>query len=230
MTNSDFMPLVELKNADIFQQNSLILNKVSFTIKASEFVYLIGPTGSGKSSLLKTLYADLPLKNGQAEVVDYQLLNIKQSIVPYLRRKIGIVFQDFQLLTDRSVYENLEFVLFATGWNNKLQIKERIEETLTKVNMQDHIYKMPFELSGGELQRICIGRALLNKPKLILADEPTGNLDPATTDNILTLIHDLCTDGCAVLMATHEHNLLERFPAKILKCNDGQLTVIDQQK
>lgn len=210
------MPLVELKNADIFQQNTPILNKVSFTIEASEFVYLIGSTGSGKSSLLKTLYADLPLKNGQAEVVDYQLLNIKRSIIPFLRRKIGIVFQDFQLLTDRSVYENLEFVLNATGWKDKQEIKTQIEKTLNKVDMLDHIHKMPYELSGGELQRVCISRALLNNPKLILADEPTGNLDPETTENILALIHNLCADGCAVLMATHEHNLLERFPAKIL--------------
>lgn len=224
------MPLVELKNADIFQQNTPILNKVSFTIEASEFVYLIGSTGSGKSSLLKTLYADLPLKNGQAEVVDYQLLNIKRSIIPFLRRKIGIVFQDFQLLTDRSVYENLEFVLNATGWKDKQEIKTQIEKTLNKVDMLDHIHKMPYELSGGELQRVCISRALLNNPKLILADEPTGNLDPETTENILALIHNLCADGCAVLMATHEHNLLERFPAKILKCADGQLTEIDQLK
>ena len=152
------MPLVELKNADIFQQNTPILNKVSFTIEASEFAYLIGSTGSGKSSLLKTLYADLPLKNGQAEVVDYQLLNIKRSIIPFLRRKIGIVFQDFQLLTDRSVYENLEFVLNATGWKDKQEIKTQIEKTLNKVDMLDHIHKMPYELSGGELQRVCIAR------------------------------------------------------------------------
>ena len=226
-TNTIFMSLVELKNVDIFQQNNLILSDVSFSIKASEFVYLIGSTGSGKSSLLKTLYADLPLKNGQAEVVDYQLNNIKKSIIPFLRRKIGIVFQDFQLLTDRSVYKNLEFVLNATGWKDKQLIKDRIEHTLEKVDMQDHVQKMPFELSGGELQRICIARALLNKPNLILADEPTGNLDPETTDRILTLIHKLCADGCAVLMATHEHNLLERFPARILKCSDGQLLEID---
>ncbi len=224
------MPLVELKNADIFQQNNLILSDVTFTISSSEFVYLIGPTGSGKSSLLKTLYADLPLKKGYAEVVDYQLFNIKKSIIPFLRRKIGIVFQDFQLLTDRSVFDNLEFVLNATGWKDKQLKKERIEEMLIKVNMVDHIHKMPFELSGGELQRVCIARALLNKPNLILADEPTGNLDPKTTDNILALIHDLCSSGCAVLMATHEHNLLNRFPAKILNCQDGQLTEIDPSK
>ena len=157
-------------------------------------------------------------------------MNIKRSIIPFLRRKIGIVFQDFQLLTDRSVYENLEFVLNATGWKDKQEIKTQIEKTLNKVDMLDHIHKMPYELSGGELQRVCIARALLNNPKLILADEPTGNLDPETTDNILALIHNLCADGCAVLMATHEHNLLERFPAKILKCADGQLTEIDQQK
>ena len=144
-------------------------------------------------------------------------------MIPYLRRKIGIVFQDFQLLTDRSVRDNLDFVLKATGWKDKKEINDRIEEVLTKVEMLDHIDKMPFELSGGEQQRICIARALLNDPKLILADEPTGNLDPETTDKILNLIHDLCTNGCAVLMATHEHNLLNRFPSKVLKCEDGKV-------
>ena len=217
------MPLVELKHADIYQQDKLILSDVSFKIEPTEFVYLIGSTGSGKSSLLKTLYADLPLNKGLAEVVDYQLFDIKKSIIPFLRRKIGIVFQDFQLLTDRTVFDNLDFVLKATGWKNKKEISQRIEEMLAKVGMQDHINKMPYELSGGEQQRICIARALLNKPDLILADEPTGKLDPETTDSILNLIHDLCSSGCAVLMATHEHNLLNRFPSKVLKCEGGKL-------
>ena len=217
------MPLVELKHADIYQQDKLILSDVSFKIEPTEFVYLIGSTGSGKSSLLKTLYADLPLNKGLAEVVDYQLFDIKKSIIPFLRRKIGVVFQDFQLLTDRSVFDNLEFVLKATGWKDKKEINDRIEEVLTKVEMLDHIDRMPFELSGGEQQRVCIARALLNDPKLILADEPTGNLDPETTDKILNLIHDLCANGCAVLMATHEHNLLNRFPSKVLKCEDGKV-------
>ena len=217
------MSLIELKHVDVFQSDRLILSDVSFSIQPTEFVYLIGATGSGKSSLLKTLYAELPMKKGLGEVVDHQLFEIKKSMIPYLRRKIGIVFQDFQLLTDRSVRDNLDFVLKATSWKDKKEIKDRIEEVLTKVEMLDHIDKMPFELSGGEQQRICIARALLNDPKLILADEPTGNLDPETTDKILNLIHDLCTNGCAVLMATHEHNLLNRFPSKVLKCEDGKV-------
>ena len=217
------MSLIELKHVDVFQSNRLILSDVSFSIQPTEFVYLIGATGSGKSSLLKTLYAELPVKKGLGEVVDHQLFEIKKSMIPYLRRKIGIVFQDFQLLTDRTVRDNLDFVLKATGWKNKNEIKDRIDEVLTKVEMLDHIDRMPFELSGGEQQRVCIARALLNNPKLILADEPTGNLDPKTTDKILNLIHDLCTNGCAVLMATHEHNLLNRFPSKVLKCEDGKV-------
>ena len=221
------MNLIELKNVDVFQTNRLILSDVSFNIKPTEFVYLIGATGSGKSSLLKTLYAELPVKKGYGEVVDYQLYDIKKSMIPFLRRKIGIVFQDFQLLTDRTVRDNLEFVLNATGWKNKTKINNRIEKVLDKVDMLDHIDKMPFELSGGEQQRICIARALLNNPKLILADEPTGNLDPETTDKILNVIHDLCANGCAVLMATHEHNLLDRFPSKVLKCEYGKVTICD---
>ena len=220
------MSLIELKHADIFQSNRLILSDVTFSIKPTEFVYLIGATGSGKSSLLKTIYAELPLKKGLGEVVDHQLFKIKKSMIPFLRRKIGIVFQDFQLLTDRSVRDNLEFVLKATGWQNDKDINNRVKEVLRKVEMLDHIDKMPFELSGGEQQRICIARALLNDPKLILADEPTGNLDPETTDKILNLIHDLCANGCAVLMATHEHNLLNRFSSKVLKCEDGRLLEI----
>ena len=216
------MSLIELKHVDVFQSDRLILSDVSFSIQPTEFVYLIGATGSGKSSLLKTLYAELPMKKGLGEVVDHQLFEIKKSMIPYLRRKIGIVFQDFQLLTDRTVRDNLDFVLKATSWKDKKEIKDRIEEVLTKVEMLDHIDKMPFELSGGEQQRICIARALLNDPKLILADEPTGNLDPETTDKILNLIHDLCANGGAVLMATHEHNLLNRFPSKVLKCEDGK--------
>ena len=217
------MSLIELKHVDVFQSDRLILSDVSFSIQPTEFVYLIGATGSGKSSLLKTLYAELPMKKGLGEVVDHQLFEIKKSMIPYLRRKIGIVFQDFQLLTDRTVRDNLDFVLKATSWKDKKEIKDRIEEVLTKVEMLDHIDKMPFELSGGEQQRICIARALLNDPKLILADEPTGNLDPETTDKILNLIHDLCANGCAVLMATHAHNLLNRFPSKVLKCEDGKV-------
>ena len=221
------MNLIELKNIDVFQTNRLILSDVSFNIKPTEFVYLIGATGSGKSSLLKTLYAELPVKKGYGEVVDYQLFDIKKSMIPFLRRKIGIVFQDFQLLTDRTVRDNLEFVLNATGWKDKTKINNRVEKVLAKVDMLEQVDKMPFELSGGEQQRICIARALLNEPKLILADEPTGNLDPETTDKILNVIHDLCANGCAVLMATHEHNLLNRFPSKVLKCEYGKVTICD---
>ena len=220
------MPVIELKQAEIHQSERLILSDVSFTIQPTDFVYLIGATGSGKSSLLKTLYAELPLKKGQGEIIDYQLFQIKRSLIPFLRRKIGIIFQDFELLTDRSVKENLEFVLTATGWKFKSKINKRIEEVLDKVDMINHLNKMPFELSGGEKQRVCIARALLNDPKLILADEPTGNLDPETTDKILKLIHDLCANGCAILMATHEHDLINRFPSKVLKCEDGKVTYI----
>tara|TARA_A100001388_G_C28721575_1_gene476659 strand:+ start:542 stop:1207 length:666 start_codon:yes stop_codon:yes gene_type:complete len=221
------MPLVELKHVDIYQSEQKILSDVSFSIQPSEFIFLIGATGSGKSSLLKTLYAELSLKQGLGEVVDYQLFEIKKSIIPFLRRKIGIVFQDFELLNDRSVRDNLEFILKATGWTNDIEINDRIQSVINKVDMSDHLNKMPFELSGGEKQRICIARALLNDPKLILADEPTGNLDPETTEKILNLIHNLCEDGCGVLMATHEHNLLNRFPSKVLKCENGKVTFIN---
>jgi cell division transport system ATP-binding protein len=221
------MSKIEVNHADIFQKEHLILSDVSFNIQASEFVYLIGDTGSGKSSLLKTLYGELPLNKGTITVSDYQLFNLKKETIPFLRRKIGIVFQDFQLLPDRSVHENLAFVLEATGWKNEEDINNRIKEVLEKVNMQDHIYKMPHELSGGEQQRVCISRALLNDPKVILADEPTGNLDPDTTDKILELLHELCKGGCAILMATHEHTLLERFPAKIIKCEEGKLIALN---
>lgn len=221
------MSKIEVNHADIFQKEHLILSDVTFNIQASEFVYLIGDTGSGKSSLLKTLYGELPLKNGTINVSDYQLFNLKKEKIPFLRRKIGIVFQDFQLLPDRSVHENLAFVLKATGWKIEKDINNRIKEVLEKVNMQDHIYKMPHELSGGEQQRVCISRALLNDPKVILADEPTGNLDPDTTNRILELLHELCKGGCAILMATHEHTLLERFPAKIIKCEDGKLIALN---
>ncbi len=221
------MSKIEVNHADIFQKEHLILSDVTFNIQASEFVYLIGDTGSGKSTLLKTLYGELPLKNGTINVSDYQLFNLKKEKIPFLRRKIGIVFQDFQLLPDRSVHENLAFVLKATGWKIEKDINNRIKEVLEKVNMQDHIYKMPHELSGGEQQRVCISRALLNDPKVILADEPTGNLDPDTTNRILELLHELCKGGCAILMATHEHTLLERFPAKIIKCEEGKLIALN---
>ena len=188
------MPLVELKHVDIYQSEQKILSDVSFSIQPSEFIYLIGATGSGKSSLLKTLYAELPLKQGLCEVVDYQLFEIKKSIVPFLRRKIGIVFQDFELLNDRSVRDNLEFVLKATGWTKDIEINDRVQSVINKVDMSDHLNKMPFELSGGEKQRICIARALLNDPKLILADEPTGNLDNKSSHKVIEIFNNLVND------------------------------------
>ena len=205
------MPLIELINADIVQQNQCILKNVNFNNKTLSLLWEC------------CQIPDL-LKEGSGEVVGYQLNNLKKSDVPFLRRKIGIIFQDFQLLVDRSIYENLFFVLEATGWKNKNEIKEQIIAVTKKVGMSNQLHKMPHELSGGEQQRICIARALLNNPKLILADEPTGNLDPETSDSILLLIKDLCQSGCAVLMATHEHNLIDRFPSKIIKCQNGQLT------
>ena len=212
-----------VKHVDIKHKKHPILSDVNFSVQASEFVYLIGSTGSGKSSLLKTLYGELPLQNGTIDIAGYQIFGLKKKNIPFLRRKIGIVFQDFQLLTDRSVFENLSFVLKATGWKDNSKIKSQIEKVLEKVEMNKHVNKMPHELSGGEKQRICIARALLNDPEIILADEPTGNLDPTTTKKILELLHQLCKDGCSVLMATHEHNLLDLFPSKIIECKEGKL-------
>ena len=182
------MSIIRLQHADIYQKDFLVLKNVNFKLAAGEFSYLIGATGSGKSSLLKTLYADLPLQKGEGEIVGYQLFKLKNSTIPFLRRKIGIVFQNFQLLADRNIHDNLAFVLKATGWNDKLLINERIQNVLQKVGMLDHAHKMPHELSGGEQQRVSIARALLNKPELILADEPTGNLDPKTTESIMHLL------------------------------------------
>ena len=222
------MSIIRLQHADIYQKDFLVLENVNFKLAAGEFSYLIGATGSGKSSLLKTLYADLPLQKGEGEIAGYQLFKLKNSTIPFLRRKIGIVFQDFQLLEDRNVNDNLSFVLKATGWKDKLLIKERIQNVLLKVGMLDYLYKMPHELSGGEKQRVSIARALLNKPELILADEPTGNLDPKTTETIMHLLRQICQNGTTILMATHEHNLIDQFPARILECQAGKL--IDNQQ
>ena len=221
------MSIIRLQHADIYQKDFLVLENVNFKLAAGEFSYLIGTTGSGKSSLLKTLYADLPLQKGEAEIVGYQLLKLKNSTIPFLRRKIGVIFQDFQLLDDRSVNDNLAFVLKATGWKDKQHINERIQYVLQKVGMLDHTQKMPHELSGGEQQKISIARALLNKPELILADEPTGNLDPKTTESIMHLLRQICQNGTAILMATHEHNLIDQFPARKIECQAGKL--IDHQ-
>jgi cell division transport system ATP-binding protein len=192
-------------------------------VEQHEFVFLIGRTGSGKSSLLKTLYADLPLKSGLSEVVGYSLPEIKSKEVPFLRRKIGIIFQDFQLFTDRSVHENLSFVLKATGWTDPILIKERIGEVLLQVGLLEALTKMPHQLSGGEQQRVVIARALLNNPSILLADEPTGNLDPDVADGIFKLFQDINKKGTAILMATHNHELLRKYPYRVLKCEKGKL-------
>lgn len=200
------------------------MKNVTFSIEKGEFCYLVGRVGSGKSSLLKTMYADVRISSGEkAEVLDFDLLNIKKRQIPMLRRQIGIVFQDFQLLQDRSAMGNLRFVLQATGWKNKEEIEERIKEVLKEVGMENKAYKMPHELSGGEQQRIVIARALLNKPELILADEPTGNLDPQTGYQIISLLHRLSEEGTAVVMATHNMQMVEDFPARVLRCVDKEL-------
>ena len=215
--------IIELTNCSIWQQNHLVLSHVNLQVGKGEFMYLVGRVGSGKSSLIKTLNAQIPLKEGIGLVAGYDLSKIKKKEVPYLRRKIGIVFQDFQLLIDRSVNENLEFVLKATGWKSKKEIDIRIGEVLEKVGLGLKGYKMPHQLSGGEQQRVVIGRALLNDPEIILADEPTGNLDPETSEGILKLLTDISKTGRAVVVATHNYTLLKKFAARTLKCENGEL-------
>lgn len=215
--------IVDYRNVLITRKELVVLKNVTFSLDKGEFAYLIGRVGSGKSSLMKTMYAEVPITEGEANVMEYSLNGLKARHIPYLRRKIGIVFQDFQLLADRSAYDNLEFVLKATGWKNREEISERIEEVLTRVGMVKKSYKMPHELSGGEQQRIVIARALLNKPSLILADEPTGNLDPDTSHQILALLHNIASKGTSVLMATHNIQLVEEFPGKIFKCENKKL-------
>ena len=217
------LPVLSMTQATIFQGEIPVLSDVSFSVEQHEFVFLIGRTGSGKSSLLKTLYADLPLKSGISEVVGYSLSQIKNKEVPFLRRKIGIIFQDFQLFTDRSVHENLSFVLKATGWTDPILIKERIGEVLLQVGLLEALNKMPHQLSGGEQQRVVIARALLNNPSILLADEPTGNLDPDVADGIFKLFQDINKKGTAILMATHNHELLRKYPYRVLKCEKGKL-------
>jgi cell division transport system ATP-binding protein len=213
--------VIELKDAQVFQGHNLILSDVDIQIRKGEFWYLIGQTGSGKSSLLKTLYGELHLDKGYGKIADMDLSQLKPKDVPFLRRKLGIVFQDFQLLTDRSVYENLKFVLEATNWKTLADINARINEVLELVGLQTKNFKMPHELSGGEQQRVVIARALLNHPEIILADEPTGNLDPKVSDDIMQLLHDISKKGTAVLMATHDYRIIQKFPGKILKCENG---------
>ncbi|MGB3948629.1 MAG: ATP-binding cassette domain-containing protein [Bacteroidia bacterium] len=199
----------------------MVLNNISLSVDKGEFVYLIGKTGSGKSSLLKTLYAELPLIQGEANVAGFNLINIKRKEIPFLRRKLGIVFQDFQLLTDRTINENLLFVLKATGWKNKNDMQKRVQEVLEKVRLGTKGFKMPHELSGGEQQRISIARALLNDPELILADEPTGNLDPETSEDIMNTLLDISKNGRAVIIATHDIMMFNKFPSRTIKCENG---------
>lgn len=212
--------IIDYKNVEVLRKELLVLKNVNFQLEEGQFVYMIGRVGSGKSSLMKTMYAEVPIEMGEARIFDYDLSAIRRKDVPMLRRQIGVVFQDFQLLSDRSVYDNLLFVLKATGWKNKTDIDERIKEVLSEVGMEHKSYKMPHELSGGEQQRIAIARALLNRPKLILADEPTGNLDQETGHQIMSLLHRICAEGTAVIMATHNIQLTEDFPARVVKCED----------
>lgn len=217
---------MDYRKVDILRADKIVLKDVSFSLSRGEFYYLVGRVGSGKSSLLKSMYGDVKVTHGEkAEVMGYNILRLHKKEIPYLRRKIGIVFQDFQLLTDRSVFSNLKFVLKATGWKNETEIQNRIHEVLDAVGMGTKSYKHPHELSGGEQQRIVIARSLLNRPALILADEPTGNLDPRTGYYIITLLHELAHQGHTVLMATHNLQLVEEFPGHVLKCEDGRLTM-----
>jgi cell division transport system ATP-binding protein len=213
--------IIYLDKVSIFQKHNMVLNNVSLTIDKGEFVYLIGKTGSGKSSLLKTLYAELSLNQGEAKVAGFDLLNIKRKEIPFLRRKLGIVFQDFQLLTDRTINDNLLFVLKATGWKNKDDMQKRVQEVLEKVRLGTKGFKMPHELSGGEQQRISIARALLNDPELILADEPTGNLDPETSEDIMNTLLEISKNGRAVIIATHDIMMFNKFPSRTIKCENG---------
>jgi cell division transport system ATP-binding protein len=216
----DNKELLKLENIEILRDENVILENASLSVAQGEFVYLIGKVGSGKSSLLKSIYCEIPISSGEAIFMDYDLRKMRRKDIPYLRRKLGIVFQDFQLLIDRTVNDNLEFVLKATGWKDKAARKAKIDEVLRKVGMADKGYKMPHELSGGEQQRVVIARALLNDPVLILADEPTGNLDPETSSRILRLLHDICKDERAVIMTTHNYNLVHNYPARIVKCEN----------
>ena len=218
--------IIELTDCTIWQQDHLVLSNVNLSVGKGEFLYLVGRVGSGKSSLIKTLNAQIPLKQGTGLVAGYNLSKIKNREIPFLRRRIGIVFQDFQLLIDRSVNENLEFVLKATGWKNKKEIDTRIGEVLEKVGLGLKGYKMPHQLSGGEQQRVVIGRALLNDPEIILADEPTGNLDPETSEGIVRLLQDISKTGRAVVIATHNYTLLKKFLARTIKCDDGKLVEV----
>lgn len=223
------MSLIQYNNVEILRKELVVLRDVTFSVEAGEFVYLIGRVGSGKSSLLKSIYAEVPLESGEARVFDYDLCALRRRDIPYLRRRIGIVFQDFQLLMDRNVYANLDFVLAATGWRDKAEREARIDEVLSIVGMANKSYKMPHELSGGEQQRVVIARALLNRPELILADEPTGNLDPDTASQIVETLRELTSSGVAVVMATHNLSLAETMPGRMMRIENKKLQDFPQK-
>jgi cell division transport system ATP-binding protein len=220
--------IIQFQDASIFQDDHLVMSGITFSVASDEFVYLIGRVGSGKTSLIKTINAELFLKAGSATVAGFELDKLKKGQIPFLRRRLGIVFQDFQLLTDRTVHDNLYFVLQATGWKDKTMVRKRIEEVLAKVGLENKGYKMPHQLSGGEQQRVVIARALLNEPEIILADEPTGNLDPETSEGIMQILKSISESGRAVLMATHNYTLLKKYPARTLKCENGKLIEVEE--
>ncbi|MGB5404901.1 MAG: ATP-binding cassette domain-containing protein [Robiginitalea sp.] len=222
-------PVLSLKDVAVFQQDNMVLNDISLEVKPGEFVYLIGKTGSGKSSFMKTLYADLPLKEGDGRIVGFNLKTLPEKDIPHLRRKLGIVFQDFKLLPDRNIHNNLQFVLKATGWKDSGKMTSRIEEVLDKVGMKTKGFKFPHELSGGEQQRIAIARALLNDPELILADEPTGNLDPQTSVEVMKVLQEINKTGRTILMATHDYALILKYPSKTLKCDGNKVFEVIQK-
>ncbi len=222
--------VLNLKNASIYQRESLILSDVNVEVNKGDFVYLIGKTGTGKSSFMKTLYGDLPLLEGEGSIVDFDLPTLQENQIPFLRRKLGIVFQDFKLLNDRTVKENLVFVLKATGWTDEKAMDSKIDDVLDKVGMKTKDFKFPYQLSGGEQQRIAIARALLNDPELILADEPTGNLDPQTSVEVMEVLQDINKNGNTILMATHDYALLLKYPSKTLKCDGNKVFEVVQRK